>query len=327
MDLHGARGAVREYVAWLLEEQCALPEFRDYLGGLLQIPGLVLSEYGGSGVMTGALLAFHAVCPDRDWRDVIPGVAAGELLYTTFQLIDKAIDGEVPEGAEDWDPEAVCNASTVIQTLSFRALLELRERRFSHKQIEHCIRHMCSGCARVAEAQHLDHLAERIQNPTLELAHRIATGKSASIDQIIGQIGAGLGTDDAEIVGAFTEFSAALGVYSALANDLNDALPENTHKADVRRRKKTLPIVYLMSQTPSGEYVKEKCQLRSSDSIPLNEEIAIRQALLDSGAIDYTSVVAESYRLKAQHILRSVEDRVDVSPLISTLLKGRSEDN
>jgi geranylgeranyl pyrophosphate synthase len=321
MNLCAARREVSGYANKLLGDQCNLPEFRECLRKLLQIPGLVLSPQGGSGLVSGVLLAFNAVCPDRDWKDVVPGVVAGELFYTTFQLLDKVIDGEIPMGVENWDPETVCNAASVVQVMAYMALLGLRERGFAHEQVEQCIRRMSNACTRVAEAQHLDRLAERIESPTLELAFQITIGKSASIDQIIGGIGAGLGTEDPEIVRAFTEFGGALGIYSALTNDLNDVLPKNMHKADVRRRKKTLPIVYLVSQTSSESYVKEKQCLRSSRPISVEEEAMIRRALVESGAVDYTSVVAESYRRKARNALRSLEGRMDVSLLLSTMLR------
>ena len=92
LELTYAKGEVRAYVDRLLEDQGHLLPFRDYLRELLQLSGFILSETAGSGLVAGALVTFSVVCPQRDWRDVIPGVAAGELLHNSLMLLDKVID-------------------------------------------------------------------------------------------------------------------------------------------------------------------------------------------------------------------------------------------
>ena len=183
--------------------------------------------------------------------------------------------------------------------------------------MERCIHAISSACYRITEANHLDLRAEGADNPSLELADQITTAKSAPIDQLIGPIVTGLATDDAEMVQTFTDFGAAVGAYAALNNDLNDALPESSHKSDVRRRKKTFPIVFLMTQTPEGSYEEEKVWLRSTHPMLPEQEAQIRHALVESGAVDYTSVLAEAYRHKARNLLRPLEEKMDVSQILS----------
>ncbi|MBI4338438.1 MAG: polyprenyl synthetase family protein [Chloroflexi bacterium] len=313
--LNDLRGQVRDYTDRLVAQECGIAPFAQYLRSLLGLPGLLLSEHGGSGLVPATLLTFNALAPGRDPADAVPGAAAGELFYTAFQVLDKVIDDEVPQGAVDWDPLSAANAVAALQSISYVAALDVGKRGFPPEKVARCIRALSTAYNRVAETQHLDRLSEAMPDPTLDLALQITVGKSAPIDQAIGQIGAGLATDDPEVVRGLTEFAADIGIHWALVNDLNDVLPGNIHKSDVRRRKKSLPIVFFLTQTPQGKYEAEKRCLRATHPIAPEEEAEIRTALVESGAVDYTAVLAESYRIKAGKALDRFGRRFDLSRL------------
>ena len=287
--------------------------FGAYLRTILRIPGFILSNEEASGLMSGVLLTFHAVAPERDWQDVIPAVAAVELTHNAWELLDKILDDEPLSSLIEWDISHVSNAIGALQMLANFALLDLPSRGFSPQRVSSCLRGISEMCARVAEANHLDLVAEHIPNPTWDLGMEVTRGKSAPIDQVIGPIGAGLATDDPVIVQRCTELGSAVGIYLALVNDLNDCMPGHEFKSDVRRRKKTLPIVYLMINTRPGEYEQEKQILRGIGPMAPEDEARVRAALAKCGAIEYGGVLAEAHRLKAQSLAESLAHRADLS--------------
>jgi geranylgeranyl pyrophosphate synthase len=319
MDVRWTRGQLRDYTDRLITERYQGSAFEKYLRGLLAIPGGPLTGTDSSGLMDAVLYTYAAFCPERDWRDAMPGAVSVELAHTAWELMDKILDDERPDGVDDWDASQVMNAAMALNSLTVFPAHSLATRGFSPARVARCVDGVSLMCATVAATNHLDLVAESVADPTLDLALEVTIGKSEPIGYVIGHVGAGLATDDAAVISRMTEFGGAVGIYHAICNDLSDVLPGDMRKSDVRRRKKTLPIVYLMTQTPDDRFKEEKRLLRANTPMRPEEEVSIRQALVDSGAIDYTSVVAESYRLQALRIASSLQDRADLTDLLQAL--------
>ncbi len=132
-------------------------------------------------------------------------------------------------------------------------------------------------------------------------AYGTAAGKSGPLGALAGELGARLGTEDAELLDLYVAFGRHFAVWSQLLNDVRDAAPEaQGKKADVRTAEPTVPVTFAgihrlpegMSGTEAEEWERRQ-----------------RERIQASGGLAAGLALAEAERLRALQALDSLEGR------------------
>ncbi|MDR0954144.1 MAG: polyprenyl synthetase family protein [Rikenellaceae bacterium] len=132
--------------------------------------------------------------------------------------------------------------------------------------------------------------------------------KTASLLGACGAIGASSAGASAEVIAQMQRFGECIGMAFQIKDDLLDYRPASqTGKAagnDLKERKITLPLLYLLNHSSASE---RKKLIRTISTIRDREEnIAwVQQQVAASGAIAYTEQVMQNYEQQALEILAS----------------------
>lgn len=143
--------------------------------------------------------------------------------------------------------------------------------------------------------QHLDLSIASNININEDSYLKITGMKSASQIECACQVGALLATDNQELINTLTIFGYNLGMASQITNDIQGITLGN----DIINRKVTLPVIYAISQTEGDVHDKLKLAFRKESQYK-PDPVEIRDLLFRTGAIHYSTIKMEYYKLQAQ---------------------------
>jgi geranylgeranyl diphosphate synthase type I len=149
------------------------------------------------------------------------------------------------------------NAGTAMRVLASLAILDLQKRGFSsQKQIE-AQRLLDESCLRMLEGQYLDISYEsRLDIGVADYLDMIDR-KTAALIECALEMGALLGVEDGESIERFGNFGRDLGLAFQMRDDFLGIWGEEVYTGkprgnDIRRRKKSLPVVYALERSVGG---------------------------------------------------------------------------
>jgi competence protein ComQ len=100
-----------------------------------------------------------------------------------------------------------------------------------------------------------------------------------------------------------------LGIMSQIKNDLGNFLNIET-KSDFLKRRKTLPLVYLLNVLNEMKAEELKClsslAIKGLDEFGSKERGQLRELVVNEGTIHYCSVIHEMYKQRAMEILDGI---------------------
>ena len=199
------------------------------------------------------LLAYQSLT--GDYREALPGAAAVELGHN-FSLVHDDIEDADAERRHRptlwaiWGIPLAINAGDALFALSRLALYPLLDR-FSKDQVLRLMQMYDQTCLELCEGQFLDISFERQPDVTVDAYMEMIGKKTAAL--IAGSLEAAaiLGSDVPEVVTAYRQFGWDLGMAFQMADDVKgtfwtSAESGKAEAGDVRKRKKTLPVVWAM---------------------------------------------------------------------------------
>ena len=258
---------------------------------------------------TLCLLTCEAV--GGDWHNALAAAAAVELLHN-FSLIHDDIEDKSQERRRRptvwgiWGQAQGINAGDAMLALSQLALLRLQEKGITWDKIVLASQLLSQTCLELCEGQFLDIEYEGHLDITIDDYLNMADKKTARLFQCSVHLGAFLGTDSQEIVQPLCSFGRNLGLGYQIRNDLMDIWGEERLCADLKQKKKTLPMVYALEKAKEEE--KERLlQIYGQGKISA-KDIKIVLYLLDSlGARSYGEQMIEQYHRQALQELDSAK--------------------
>ena len=138
--------------------------------------------------------------------------------------------------------------------------------------------------------------------------------KSGSLGRFAAAFGAGMATDDPEIVRSFGEFGFDLLTYLQLVDDLRDACPLDGKPGDLSQHKKTVPLVffydYLAQRYPDRGNALDIIDGIMSQRTPESAALEIRREFEASGAGLFVAIAAETFLNRAKSHLERLKLRV-----------------
>lgn len=192
-------------------------------------------------------------CLGAPYEKALPAAAAIELLHNFSLIHDDIEDGDRLRRHRPtlWTltgiPHAI-NAGDALFALAQREMLQLGARGAPAERVLRAAEIFQKTCVRLVEGQYLDMCAEREAQSNLATYKQMIGRKTAALLGASTAIGAAVASDDIRQIQRFHDFGLELGLAFQMTDDILGTWgdPEVTGKpagADLRRRKKSLPIV------------------------------------------------------------------------------------
>ncbi len=291
----------------LAEHQSLLYDMMRYRLGWSDAQGRLLPVSGGKALRpTLCLLACEVV--GGTYRRALPAAAAVELVHN-FSLIHDDIQDDDRERRHRptvwsiWGKPQAINVGTAMRILASLALLRLGESGVSVEKQLRAQRILDESCLRLIEGQYLDISYESRLDIGVTDYLEMIDGKTAALIGCSLELGALLGTDDEPMLRGLRGFGRNLGLAFQIRDDVlgiwgNEKETGKPLGSDIRRRKKSLPIVYALEKA-AGEAKAELANIYQNEVIGEDGAMAVLRILDVVEAQRYAQNMAEMYRDKA----------------------------
>jgi len=225
-----------------------------------------------------------------------------EFIHTATLLHDDVVDGSKlrrgqPTANHVWDNSTAVLVGDFLYSRSFQMMVALNNMT--------SMRILADATNIIAEGEVLQ-LAHRHQpNVTQEQYLKVIHFKTATLFEAAASLGAVMGNQSAEVIKSMAHYGLQLGMAFQLADDVLDYQATNSAWGknignDLAEGKATMPLIYAMKHAPQkqAQIIRTAIEKGSVEDIEL-----IQEAIVSSGAIDYTFTVAKKAVQKAQDAL------------------------
>jgi geranylgeranyl diphosphate synthase type I len=208
------------------------------------------------------LLAFKSL--GGDYRKTLPAAAAVELGHN-FSLVHDDIEDSDRERRHRptlwalWGVPLAINAGDALFALSRLALYRLMEdEEYEPQKLLDVMRVYDETCLALCEGQYLDISFERRTDVTVEEYLEMISKKTAALIGASIETGAMMGSDEPLVIDAFHRLGRDLGMAFQIADDLKGSFWASADSGksaagDIRKRKKTYPVVWAMQNAAAPE--------------------------------------------------------------------------
>jgi geranylgeranyl diphosphate synthase type I len=246
----------------------------------------------------------------------LTAAAAVELIHN-FSLIHDDIEdnsrtrrGRATVWAIWGEPQAI-NAGDALFVLARHVLLKLREQEVPLATIFEALDRLDQTCLALCQGQHLDMSFEQTLSVDLQAYLEMIEGKTAALLACAGYLGGLIATNQPAKGEIFWQLGQALGLAFQIHDDLlgiwgQEAITGKPAADDLRRRKKSMPVVFALNQTnhPQAARFKEIYAAPTLTEADVTEAITILETI---GAKAYTEAQAKTYVAQAKAALQAIE--------------------
>ncbi|MBN1262543.1 MAG: polyprenyl synthetase family protein [Anaerolineae bacterium] len=238
-----------------------------------------------------------------DWKQALPAAVAVELLHNFSLIHDDIEDRDRTRRGRPtlwalWGEAQAINTGDAMFAISMHAMTSLRDTGVPAWRTLEALTRFETTTQWLTEGQCLD-LGFETQGAISEEAYlRMIAGKTAALLGLCCELGALIAGAEAAQVTAMWEFGHFLGMGFQMQDDILGLWgnPERTGKpvgADLRQRKKTLPILHGMARS-------EEFRTLAASSILTDQDVERAQDLLEAaGSRSHTEAQAEVYHHQA----------------------------
>ncbi len=250
-----------------------------YHFGWMDAEGRPSSHALGKAVRpTLCLLACEAV--GGNWERALPAAAALELIHNFSLIHDDIQDGDEqrhhrPTVWSLWGQAQAINAGDAAFALSGVAIEGLREQGYPAETVLAAWQLLNTATLRLVEGQYLDIAFESRLDITVDEYLAMIARKTGALIEAAAHIGALLGEADTALLDHLRWYGRALGLAFQIGDDLlgiwgHTAETGKPVAADLRRRKKSLPVIYAL-QHSAPEDKTLLAQFFANDHGPLDD--------------------------------------------------------
>jgi geranylgeranyl diphosphate synthase type I len=201
------------------------------------------------------------------------------------------------------------NVGDGLFVLARLALHHLTDRGVSPSRQQAATLTLDRACLALCEGQYFDMTFEELASIDLDQYLWMIRHKTAALLAASTQLGAGIVTDDAEMIAHYYRFGENLGMAFQIQDDIlgawgDEAVTGKPAAIDIRDKKKTLPVVYTLTQTSDRNTAQRLADLYKQEDPLDRSAIQSVLALLDRvGARQFSEELAEQhYRLALQSL-------------------------
>lgn len=291
-------GINRELESIIGRSSLALYDMMRYHLGWIDEEGHPVEARGGKLVRpTLCLLSCKAV--GGDWRVALPAAAAVELVHNYSLIHDDIEDGDEERRGRAtvwrvWGQPQAINAGDAMHSLARLAILRLGERGIPQKKVLRAASILDSACVELCHGQYLDISYETRLDINVDAYLEMIEGKTAALMACSLELGALLGTEEENLINRFHRLGHKLGLAYQMKNDVLGIWGSKTSASDIKKKKKTLPVIYALERA-KGKERQELVRLYSKKVINPRDVDRVVQLLHDTGAKEYTETMAKRY--------------------------------
>lgn len=248
--------------------------------------------------------------PDR----AVPAAAAIELLHNFTLVHDDIQDNSAYRHNRRtvwsiWGMAQGINVGDGMHALAHRALLGLRERGVPAERVLELTAGFDETVLRICEGQVQDIGFESRWDITAADYRAMIGGKTAAIFGYAARAGAALAGAPPEHVATYERFGMALGLGFQVRDDLlgiwgDTAVTGKQTADDIRRRKKSLPIIMLHERAGEADRIFLE-SLYAGDEVAAGEIATVMRMLDAAGVHDACQETVERYHIEAAALLNT----------------------
>jgi len=280
--------------------------------GWIDDQGCSVTSNGGKKLRaTLCLLACESL--DGDFKKALPLAAAIELIHNYSLVHDDIQDDDKqrrhrPTIWSIWGKPQAINAGSALKVLSSLSIIKLKNYNIlPQKQVE-IFEILDNSCLEMIEGQFLDISFENRSDVTVEDYLEMIEKKTSALIEGALKIGAVLNIEKSKLE-PFEKFGKYMGLAFQIRDDIlgiwgNNKETGKSQGNDIRKRKKTLPIVYCLQF--SNKKIKEKLlKIYRKKRISKRNINCILSLLNDIGAREFCEEKSmEYYKLAVDEIKR-----------------------
>lgn len=253
--------------------------------------------------------------PGSNVKQAMPLAASIELEHNATLILDDVEDGDQlrrsrPTVWKLWGIPQGVNTGDAMTDLARQSIWKLLDYGVSKEIFLTLLKESIKTSLEIREGQYLDISFENKLDVTTDEYLCMIGKKTAALIEFSAFSGAYLAAQDTAVTGAFRAFGNKLGIAMQIRDDLVGIWGEGKESgkfeaADLKKKKKTLPVIYAMEQTKGK--AKEKLHGIYAKSGPMNEaEIIWSIKLLNEiGAYDFCYKITKEYEALFLPILES----------------------
>lgn len=251
---------------------------------------------------------------DPDLTPALPLAACLEMIHNYSLIHDDIEDGDHARHgrATLWSlfgkPKAI-NAGDCLDMLAYRALFRGLKADLPASRVLELARIVTETSVKLTLGQHADMSFEDNLDVTPEMYLKMIGGKSAALISCATRCGALVALDPADPTNAsrledFARFGEQIGLGFQIRDDILGiwGLTARTGKpsgSDIRRRKKSLPVIYALSNATPDLREKLLELYRSADPVTPEQEQFVMTALQETGAREFAQQQAGAFKTAA----------------------------
>ena len=251
--------------------------------------------------------------PADDVASVLPLAAAMELVHNWSLVHDDIEDGDRTRRGRPalW---TVCgeahaiNIGDCIYALALRSVERTREQGSPSEQVAELLSLLARAAVDLTVGQMRDITFETVVDIGVDDYLAMIDGKTAALLRAATYGGSLVGSGDRATAEAFGEFGRRLGLSFQMRDDIlgiwgTDRRTGKPTGADIRRRKKSLPVVLALAHTTPARRVELQRIYTATDPPTADDEQFVMEALDTAGARDRAQHQARRHRGEALAVL------------------------
>jgi geranylgeranyl diphosphate synthase type I len=253
------------------------------------------------------LLVYESIT--GEYQPALPVAASIEIIHNFSLLHDDIEDNDVerrgrPTAWTIWGQPRVINVGDYVFSMAYRALHLLDPAQIPLERILAIHQLINNACIELTEGQDADIRFETLPEVSTEMYLDMVYKKTGVLVEAAILSGAKAATSDETIIQNYANFAQNIGLAFQIRDDVLGIWGDSTEtgkstKNDIRKKKKTLPVLYTLGQV-SGERKKKMTSYYAQPEPLTDPEIEfVRECLEWADARSYAQAVAETYRQKS----------------------------
>lgn len=286
-----------------------------HLGWLDQNFAPAKFERGKALRPTLCLLVFEALT--GSYQEVLPLAAALELIHNFTLIHDDIEDNDLerrgrPTAWAVWGKPLAINVGDYLYTLATKSLYGLDETRFPLEKIFAVLRLVNGACLALTEGQDLDLRFEQLESVSPEMYVDMVYKKTGALLEASIVSAAILGSSEPQTVQHYQEFAHNLGIAFQVRDDIlgiwgDTARTGKSVDNDLRRKKKTLPIIYMLNALAGQRQAELKALYATSEPLTDDQIKFVRKSLDLAKAHAFAQNSADAYIEEAFGALQKIK--------------------
>lgn len=254
---------------------------------------------------------------------IVPFAGAIELVHNWSLVHDDIEDGDRTRRGRPalWticgQPQAI-NVGDCIYALAFRCLDRLRDQGVSEPHVAELMAHLARTAVELTVGQMRDLAYETATDVDSDRYVEMIEGKTGALLRCATYGGALVASNNHVTARRLGEFGRRLGISFQIRDDIlgiwgTDAETGKPTGNDIRRRKKTLPVVFALERADKPDRELLQRLYKRDDPLTPSEEHAVRQILDRCGAQEFAQNWARRQRAEAIAALAPAAETADPS--------------